>query len=94
MVTQEAILFNDTVFNNIAFGKDGVTKEPYESLVVDCDEQHQGSIIEELGNRRAEMQDLLPDGKGRVRLQFILPTRGLIGFRSAFLSMTSGVTSG
>lgn len=70
--------------------EDGVTKEPYESLVVDCDEQHQGSIIEELGNRRAEMQDLLPDGKGRVRLQFILPTRGLIGFRSAFLSMTSG----
>ena len=70
--------------------EDGVIKEPYESLVVDCDEQHQGSIIEELGYRRAEMVDLLPDGKGRVRLQFILPTRGLIGFRSAFLSMTSG----
>jgi GTP-binding protein len=70
--------------------EDGVIKEPYESLVVDCDEQHQGSIIEELGLRRAEMQDLMPDGKGRVRLQFILPTRGLIGFRSAFLSMTSG----
>ncbi len=70
--------------------EEGIIKEPYESLVVDCDEQHQGSIIEELGLRRAEMQDLLPDGKGRVRLQFILPTRGLIGFRSAFLSMTSG----
>ncbi len=68
----------------------GETLEPYESLVIDCDEQHQGSVIEELGNRRAEMQDLLPDGKGRVRLEFIVPTRGLIGFRSNFLSMTSG----
>ena len=58
--------------------------------MIDCDEQHQGAVIEELGLRRAEMQDLLPDGKGRVRLQFIIPTRGLIGFRSQFLSMTSG----
>ncbi|MCG8413788.1 MAG: translational GTPase TypA [Pseudomonadales bacterium] len=70
--------------------EEGETLEPYESLVIDCDEQHQGSVIEELGNRRAEMQDLLPDGKGRVRLEFIVPTRGLIGFRSNFLSMTSG----
>ena len=70
--------------------EDGVVQEPFESLVVDCDEQHQGSVIEELGNRKAEMRDLLPDGKGRVRLEFIVPTRGLIGFRSAFLSMTSG----
>jgi GTP-binding protein len=70
--------------------EDGELKEPFESLVIDCDEQHQGSVIEELGNRRAEMQDMLPDGKGRVRLQFIIPTRGLIGFRSMFLSMTSG----
>lgn len=70
--------------------EDGVTQEPYEMLVVDCDEQHQGSVIEELGNRRAEMRDLLPDGKGRVRLEFIVPTRGLIGFRSLFLSLTSG----
>ena len=68
----------------------GVTQEPYEMLVVDCDEQHQGSVIEELGNRRAEMRDLLPDGKGRVRMEFIVPTRGLIGFRSLFLSLTSG----
>ncbi|MDP6416532.1 MAG: translational GTPase TypA, partial [Gammaproteobacteria bacterium] len=59
-------------------------------LVIDCDKQHQGAVIEELGQRRAEMQDLKPDGKGRVRLQFIIPTRGLIGFRSQFLSMTSG----
>ena len=68
----------------------GVTQEPYEMLVVDCDEQHQGSVIEELGNRRAEMRDLLPDGKGRARMEFIVPTRGLIGFRSLFLSLTSG----
>ncbi len=70
--------------------EDGVLKEPFESLVVDCDDQHQGAVIEELGLRRAEMQDMLPDGKGRVRLQFLIPTRGLIGFRSMFLSMTSG----
>lgn len=69
---------------------DGVMSEPYESLVIDCDDQHQGAVMEELGNRRAEMQDMMPDGKGRVRLQFLVPTRGLIGFRSQFLSMTSG----
>lgn len=69
---------------------DGVMQEPVESLVVDCDEQHQGAVMEELGQRRADLQDMLPDGKGRVRLQFLIPTRGLIGFRSQFLSMTSG----
>ena len=70
--------------------QDGVAQEPYEQLVVDCNEQHQGSIIEELGNRRAEMRGLIPDGKGRVRMEFLVPTRGLIGFRSLFLSLTSG----
>jgi len=69
---------------------DGVRQEPFEMLFVDCDQEHQGSVIEELGLRRAEMRDLNPDGKGRVRLKFIIPTRGLIGFRSQFLSMTSG----
>ena len=69
---------------------DGVKQEPYESLLIDCDQQYQGSVIEELGQRRARMQDLSPDGKGRVRLEFLVPTRGLIGFRSQFLSMTSG----
>lgn len=69
---------------------DGVKQEPFEELVIDCDEVNQGSVIEELGNRRAEMQELIPDGKGRVRMSFIIPTRGLIGFRSQFLSMTSG----
>ncbi|MBT5719164.1 MAG: GTP-binding protein, partial [Gammaproteobacteria bacterium] len=59
--------------------EDGVLKEPVESLVIDCDDQHQGSVMEELGHRRADLQDMLPDGKGRVRLQFLIPTRGLIG---------------
>ena len=68
----------------------GVKEEPFEALVIDCDEQHQGAVIEELGLRRAKLLDLQPDGKGRVRLQFMIPTRGLIGFRSQFLSMTSG----
>jgi GTP-binding protein len=69
---------------------DGVVSEPFEVLMIDCNDEHQGSIIEELGLRRAEMTDMLPDGKGRVRLTFTVPTRGLIGFRSMFLSMTSG----
>ena len=68
----------------------GVKQEPFEELVIDCDEEHQGSVIEELGKRRADMRELVPDGKGRVRMSFIIPTRGLIGFRSQFLSMTSG----
>lgn len=70
--------------------RDGKKSEPIESLLVDCEEQHQGAIMEELGARRAELKDVLPDGKGRIRLQFTIPTRGLIGFRSQFLSMTSG----
>ena len=69
---------------------DGVMQEPHESLVIDCDDQHQGSVMEELGQRKADLQDMVLDGKGRVRLKFIVPTRGLIGFRSMFLSMTSG----
>jgi GTP-binding protein len=69
---------------------DGVLHEPYEQLVVDCEDQHQGSVMEELGLRRAELHNMVPDGKGRVRLEFIIPARGLIGFRSQFLTMTSG----
>ncbi len=68
----------------------GVMHEPYETLVIDIDEQHQGKVIEELGIRKAEMQEMSPDGKGRTRMTFIIPTRGLIGFRTMFLSMTSG----
>ncbi|MDR2212516.1 MAG: translational GTPase TypA [Pseudomonadales bacterium] len=69
---------------------DGEKREPYESLVIDIDEAHQGGVIEELGKRKAEMQEMTVDGKGRTRLSFIIPTRGLIGFRSQFMSMTSG----
>ena len=69
---------------------DGVLQEPYEQLVVDCEDRHQGSVMEELGLRRAELHNMVPDGKGRVRLEFIIPARGLIGFRSQFLTMTSG----
>ncbi|KEI70696.1 translational GTPase TypA [Endozoicomonas elysicola] len=69
---------------------DGVKQEPFEHVVVDIEEPHQGSVMEELGQRRAELKDMVPDGKGRVRLDFIMPARGLIGFRSQFLTLTSG----
>ena len=69
---------------------DGVMHEPYEQLVIDCETEHQGSVLEELGERRAEIKNMEPDGKGRIRLEFIVPARGLIGFRSQFMTMTSG----
>ncbi|MEM6484743.1 MAG: translational GTPase TypA [Pseudomonadota bacterium] len=69
---------------------DGVIQEPVENLVIDCEEQHQGAVMEELGVRRAELKNMQPDGKGRVRLEFMAPARGLIGFRSLFLTLTSG----
>ena len=69
---------------------DGETQEPYETLTIDCEEQHQGSIMEQLGLRKAEMTDMSPDGKGRVRIDFIIPSRGLIGFQTDFMTMTSG----
>ncbi len=69
---------------------DGKREEPYESLVVDIEEAHQGAVIEELGRRRGELSNMVPDGRGRMRLDFTIPARGLIGFRSLFLSLTSG----
>ena len=69
---------------------DGAKEEPYEQVVVDIEEQHQGSVMEEMGNRRAEMQNMVPDGRGRVRIDFVMPARGLIGFRSQFLTLTQG----
>ena len=69
---------------------DGILHEPFEQLVIDCEDQHQGAVMEELGLRRAELENMVPDGKGRVRLEFIIPARGLIGFRSLFLTLTSG----
>lgn len=64
--------------------------EPYERLTVDVEEANQGSIMEKLGERRGELQNMVPDGKGRVRLDYQIPTRGLIGFHTEFLSATSG----
>lgn len=69
---------------------DGVKEEPYEQLTVDIEEQHQGSVMEKLGERRAELKNMVPDGQGRVRLDYIIPARGLIGFRTEFLTLTSG----
>ena len=69
---------------------DGVKQEPYEQLVVDIEEQHQGTIMEKLGIRRGDLKNMEPDGKGRVRLEYIIPSRGLIGFRTEFLTSTQG----
>jgi len=69
---------------------DGEKLEPYETVTVDLEEQHQGKIMEALGLRRGDLKDMSPDGKGRVRLQYIVPSRGLIGFQSDFMTMTSG----
>ena len=69
---------------------DGVIQEPFEHVVIDVEDEHQGSIMEELGLRKAEMTNMEPDGKGRTKLEFIIPSRGLIGFRGLFLTLTSG----
>ncbi|WP_271271432.1 translational GTPase TypA [Aliamphritea hakodatensis] len=69
---------------------DGEIQEPFEVVMIDVEDQHQGSIIEELGKRKADMTNMEVDGKGRVRLTFMMPSRGLIGFRSLFMTMTSG----
>lgn len=69
---------------------DGQKCEPYEMLTVDVDEEHQGGVMEELGRRRGELQDMQPDGKGRVRLEYRIPARGLIGFQGEFLTLTRG----
>jgi GTP-binding protein len=69
---------------------DGVIMEPFEQVVIDVEEQHQGSVMEEFGLRKAELKNMEPDGKGRVKLEFLAPARGLIGFRGQFLTMTSG----
>ena len=69
---------------------DGAIHEPFETLTLDVEEQHQGKVMEALGDRRGELQEMQPDGKGRVRLQFRIPSRGLMGYRPIFLSQTSG----
>ncbi|MEL5849730.1 MAG: translational GTPase TypA [Candidatus Igneacidithiobacillus chanchocoensis] len=70
---------------------DGVWEEPYEALTVDVEEAHQGTIMERLGIRRGDLQDMQPDGRGRVRLEYKIPARGLIGFHTEFLTATSGM---
>jgi GTP-binding protein len=69
---------------------DGVTCEPYESLTVDVEEAHQGGVMEALGQRRAEMKDMSMDGRGRVRIEYRVPARGLIGFQGEFMNLTRG----
>ncbi|TCS43998.1 translational GTPase TypA [Reinekea marinisedimentorum] len=69
---------------------DGQVHEPFEQVVIDVEDQHQGAIMEELGLRKAELTNMEPDGKGRIKLEFLAPSRGLIGFRGLFLTLTSG----
>ncbi len=69
---------------------DGETCEPYEQLTVDVPQDYQGAVMERLGNRRGSLNDMVPDGRGRVRLDYTIPARGLIGFRTEFLTATAG----
>jgi GTP-binding protein len=69
---------------------DGEVREPYELLTVDVEESHQGGVMEALGVRRADLQDMVPDGRGRVRLEYRVPARGLIGFQGEFMNLTRG----
>ncbi|MFT7243029.1 MAG: GTP-binding protein [Candidatus Azotimanducaceae bacterium] len=71
-------------------GENGKLQEPFENVLLDVEDQHQGGAMEEMGRRKATLNNLMPDGKGRVRLEYIAPSRGLIGFRSEFLTVTSG----
>ncbi|AOA59853.1 translational GTPase TypA [Acinetobacter larvae] len=69
---------------------DGIMQEPYENVTFDIEEQHQGPIMEQMGNRKGELTNMEVDGKGRIRIEATVPSRGLIGFRSEFLTITSG----
>lgn len=69
---------------------DGELMEPFEMVTIDVVEEHQGSVMESIGIRKGELKDMAPDGKGRVRMDFMMPSRGLIGFQTEFLTMTSG----
>ena len=69
---------------------DGVLCEPIEQLTVDLDEAYQGAVMDRLGKRRGDLKDMMPDGRGRVRMDYLIPARGLIGFRTEFLTASSG----
>lgn len=68
----------------------GELREPYEQFIADVEEQHQGALMEKLGERRGDLSNMVPDGKGRVRLEYAIPSRGLIGFQTEFMTATSG----
>ena len=68
----------------------GDKQEPYENVTIDIEEQHQGSVMEQMGLRKGDLTNMIPDGKGRIRLEYTIPARGLIGFRNNFLTLTSG----
>ncbi|MDG2961231.1 translational GTPase TypA [Bisgaard Taxon 10/6] len=70
--------------------ENGRKLEPFEQVTIDIEEQHQGAVMEALGIRKGEVKDMIPDGKGRTRLEYVIPSRGLIGFRNEFMTMTSG----
>jgi GTP-binding protein len=76
----------DVVYKEI----DGVVQEPFEDLMIDVEENHQGAVMQQMADRKGDLKNMVPDGHGRVRLEYIIPTRGLIGFHSRFLTMTSG----
>lgn len=80
-VSRPQVIFHET--------EHGV-EEPYELLSLDIEDEHQGKVMEALGDRRGELLEMVPDGKGRIRMQFRIPTRGIMGLRPIFLSMTSG----
>ncbi len=82
MVSQPQVIFKE--------GPNGEKLEPYEELVIDLDEAYNGPVIEELGRRGGRMQDMGPAGEGRMRLEYVIPSRGLIGYRSQFLTDTRG----
>ncbi len=69
---------------------DGELCEPYEMVTIEVEEDHQGSVMEKLGERKGDLQNMMPDGKGRIRLEYIMPSRGLIGFQTEFMTATSG----
>ncbi len=69
---------------------DGVMSEPFEEVMLDVEDHHQGTIMEKMGERKGELKNMVPDGKGRVRLEYIVPSRGLIGFQTEFMTATSG----
>ena len=70
--------------------QDGDILEPYETLVVDLEQDYQGAVMEKIGERRGVLQDMQPDGRGRIRMDYIIPARGLIGFQSEFRTLTAG----